>query len=149
MNWFKEGEARGNGLRYFKGSFYENFTHPKGLEDKKSVQIIWYELRDGSDPNETFKRLNDKKVSLNNAELIRAMFLSDSAVYEYEEGLISGYPEEVQNIVIEREQARKQAHIIEQWDIIEKQLRQPNFWAFVKKDASDKDYSSRIEYLLT
>lgn len=75
------------------------------------------------------------------------MFLSDSAVYEYEEGLISGYPEEVQNIVIEREQARKQAHIIEQWDIIEKQLRQPNFWAFVKKDASDKDYSSRIEYL--
>lgn len=147
MNWFKEGEARGNGLRYFKGSFYENFTHPKGLEDKKSVQIIWYELRDGSDPNETFKRLNDKKVSLNNAELIRAMFLSDSAVYEYEEGLISGYPEEVQNIVIEREQARKQAHIIEQWDIIEKQLRQPNFWAFVKKDASDKDYSSRIEYL--
>lgn len=143
----KNGEQRGNGLNFFEGTFLENFTHKKNLEGKKSVQIIWYELRDNSDPNETFKRLNDKKVSLNNAELIRAMFLSDSAEYECDENIIEGYPEEVQEIVREREQARKQSHIIEQWDIIEKQLRQPSFWAFVKNDASDAGYSSRIEYL--
>jgi len=147
LNWLKEGEIRGNGLDFFEGTFHENFTHEKGLEGKKSVQVIWYELKDNSDPNETFKRLNDKKVSLNNAELIRAMFLSDSAEYECDENIIDGYPEEVQEIVREREQARKQSHIIEQWDIIEKQLRQPAFWAFVKNDASDKGYSSRIEYL--
>lgn len=147
LNWLKNGEQRGNGLNFFEGTFLENFTHKKNLEGKKSVQIIWYELRDNCDPNETFKRLNDKKVSLNNAELIRAMFLSDSAEYECDENIIEGYPEEVQEIVREREQARKQSHIIEQWDIIEKQLRQPSFWAFVKNDASDAGYSSRIEYL--
>ena len=147
LNWLKNGEQRGNGLNFFEGTFLENFTHEKNLEGKKSVQIIWYELRDNSDPNETFKRLNDKKVSLNNAELIRAMFLSDSAEYECDENIIEGYPEEVQEIVREREQARKQSHIIEQWDIIEKRLRQPSFWAFVKNDASDAGYSSRIEYL--
>ena len=147
LNWLKDGERRGNGLNFFEGSFLENFTHEKHIDGKKSVQIIWYELRDGSDPNETFKRLNDKKVSLNNAELIRAMFLSDSATFECDEKIIEGYPEEVQEIVREREQARKQSHIIEQWDIIEKQLRQPPFWAFVKNNASDAGYSSRIEYL--
>ena len=146
MDWLKIGENKDQGIRFFKGSFYENFMHKKE-SGKKSVQVIWYELRDNSDPNATFKRLNDKKVALNNAELIRAMFLSDSAEYECDESIIDGYPEEVQGIVKEREQARKQSHIVEQWDIIEKQLRQPNFWAFVKDDASDEGYSCRIEYL--
>jgi len=147
LAWLKEGEAQGVGLDYFTGIFLQYFTQQRGLGGKKSVQVIWYELRDKSDPNATFKRLNDKKVALNNAELIRAMFLSDSAEYECDKAVIDGYPEEVQGIVKEREQARKQSHIVEQWDIIEKQLRQPNFWAFVKDDASDKGYSCRIEYL--
>lgn len=146
MDWFTIGDGKDQGIKYFKGSFCENFTHKKG-SGKKSVQVIWYELRDKSDPNSTFKRLNDKKVVLNNAELIRAMFLSDSAEFECDESVIDTYPEEVQGIVKEREQARKQSHIVEQWDIIEKQLRQPNFWAFVKDDASDENYSCRIEYL--
>ena len=147
LAWLKEGEIQGVGLDYFTGVFLQYFTQHRGLEGKKSVQVIWYELRDNSDQNETFKRLNDKKVSLNNAELIRAMFLSDSAEYEFDEAVIGGYPEEVQSIVKDREQARKQSHIVEQWDIIEKQLRQPNFWAFVKDDAADEGYSCRIEYL--
>lgn len=147
LAWLKENEAQGVGIDYFTGIFLQYFTQQQGLEGKKSVQVIWYELRDNSDPNSTFKRLNDKKVALNNAELIRAMFLSDSAEYECDESVIDGYPEEVQSIVKEREQARKQSHIIEQWDIIEKQLRQPNFWAFVKDDASDEGFSCRIEYL--
>lgn len=146
MNWLKIGEDKDQGIRFFKGTFYDNVMHKKA-SGKKSVQVIWYELRDKSDPNFTFKRLNDKKVVLNNAELIRAMFLSDSAEFECDESVIAGYPEEVQSIVKEREQARKQSHIVEQWDIIEKQLRQPNFWAFVKDDASDEGYSCRIEYL--
>lgn len=147
LAWLKKGETQGVGLDYFTGTFLQYFTQKRGLDDKKSVQVIWYELRDKSDPNSTFKRLNDKKVVLNNAELIRAMFLSDSAEFECDESVIDGYPEEVQGIVKEREQSRKQSHIVEQWDIIEKQLRQPNFWAFVKDDASDENYSCRIEYL--
>jgi len=147
LAWLKEKEVQGMGLNYFTRVFLQYFTQQKGLEGKKSVQVIWYELRDNSDPNATFKRLNDKKVALNNAELIRAMFLSDSAEYECDVSVIDGYPEEVRSIVKEREQVRKQSHIVEQWDIIEKQLRQKNFWAFVKDDAADEGYSCRIEYL--
>lgn len=147
LTWLYDNETGGKGLDYFVGTFKENFIRAKGIDGKKSVQVIWYELKDGSDPNNTFKRLNDKKVSLNNAELIRAMFLSDSAVYEIEEDLINAYPYEFQEIVKERELARKQAHIIEQWDLIEKQLRQSQFWCFVKDDADEEGYSSRIEYL--
>lgn len=134
-----------NLIDYFTGTFNQNFISLSS--NKKSVQVIWYELRDGSDPNDSFKRLNDKKVSLNNAELIRAMFLSDSAEYEYDENIIKCYDPELQGIVKQREQARKQAHIIEQWDLIEKQLRQKRFWAFVKDDADTEVYSSRIEYI--
>lgn len=144
LNWLKKNKKE---IPYFTGTFYENFTRSKESPDKKSVQVIWYELRDGSDPNDSFKRLNDKKVSLNNAELIRAMFLSDSAEYECDENIIKCYDSELQGIVKQREQARKQAHIIEQWDLIEKQLRQKRFWAFVKDDADTEVYSSRIEYI--
>ena len=146
MEWLKNGEGKEQGLRYFKGSFYENFMHKKD-SGKKSVQVIWYELKDNSDPNETFKRVNDKKVSLNNAELIRAMFLSDSVEYECDDNLILEYDADLQPIVKEREKARKQSHIIEQWDVIEKQLRQPDFWAFITSDGKVGGYSCRIEYL--
>ena len=151
MDWLaeiskKEGTTNA-GIRYFQGEFYSNFMQAKGQADKKSVQVIWYELRDGSDPNETFKRLNDKKVSLNNAELIRSLFLSDSAKYEYDEAMIKKYPEKLRELVLESEQNRKQAHIIEEWDAIEKQFRQPEFWSFITQDGKTEGYSSRIEYL--
>ena len=75
------------------------------------------------------------------------MFLSDSAEYELDEKLIDAYPEKLQELVRKSELTRKEAHVIEQWDLIEKQLREPKFWAFVKNDASDGGYSCRIEYL--
>lgn len=132
----------------FKGTFHQNFMNPKDLPDAKSVEVIWYELLDGSDPGETFKRLNDKKVSLNNAELIRSMFLSEAAQYEYDPGINNAYPNDaLRQQVIKDEQERKQAHIVEQWDIIERQLRQPDFWAFITKDGKANGYDSRIEYI--
>lgn len=147
LSWLKNGKSKGTDLDYFEGTFKENFTRSKDIAEKKSVQVIWYELKDKSDPNTTFKRLNDKKVSLNNAELIRAMFLSDSAEYEIDKKLIDAYPLKFRDIVNKRELARKQSHIIEQWDLIEKQLRQPQFWSFVKDDAGEGGYDCRIEYL--
>lgn len=150
MSWLKnkyDQTADKQGLKYFKGTFYENFTHSKDANNGKLVQIIWYELRDRSDQNDTFKRLNDKKVSLNNAELIRSMFLSDSAKYEYDKDLIKQYPEKLRDTVIMLEQSRKQSHIIEEWDIIEKQLHQSEFWAFITQDGKADEYASRIEYI--
>lgn len=142
MEWIK---GRENGINEFNGTFYQFFTNPKGKD--KSVQVIWYELRDGSDANEAFKRINDKKVPLNNAELIRSMFLSESADFEIDPDLINGYPDSLQKTVEERELARKQSHIIEMWDVIEKALRQQKFWSFITQNGSTEGYSSRIEYL--
>lgn len=146
LDWFQNGSGYFQpSIQEFKGGFYENFSNSK--EKDKSVQVIWYELCDKSDPYEMFKRLNDKSISLNNAELIRGMFLSDSAVYKGEELLLSQFDEDVRPIVEKRELARKQSHIIEEWDIIEKQLWDDKFWSFIKKDKNSDDYSCRIEYV--
>ena len=142
LSWFQN---EGKTIEEFAGGFYENFTNAK--DKTKSVQVIWYELCDGSDPYEMFKRLNDRSISLNNAELIRGLFLSDSAKYKCDEQFLSQFNEDARSIVENREQARKQSHIIEQWDIIESQLRNENFWAFIKQDKDSTSYSCRIEYL--
>lgn len=146
LDWFQNGNGYFKpSIQEFKGGFYENFSNTK--EKDKSVQVIWYELCDQSDPYEMFKRLNDKSISLNNAELIRGMFLSDSAIYKGEELLLSQFDEDVRPIVEKREIARKQSHIIEEWDIIESQLWNDKFWSFIKKDKNSDDYSCRIEYI--
>ena len=146
LDWFQNGSGYFKpSIQEFKGGFYENFSNTK--EKDKSAQVIWYELCDKSDPYEMFKRLNDKSISLNNAELIRGMFLSDSAVYKGEELLLSQFDEDVRPIVEKRELARKQSHIIEEWDIIEKQLWDDKFWSFIKKEKNSDDYSCRIEYI--
>lgn len=150
LNYFKN--IKNGNLKAFTGSFSENFTNSRFTDDEgynthKSVQVIWYELKDGSDTNETFKRLNDKKVALNNAELIRAMFLSDSASYEIDQEQLDKFPDELRDSVKNMELNRKQAHIIEQWDLIEKNLQHPDFWAFIKQDNKDSSYSCRIEYI--
>lgn len=146
INWFQSGaEPYKPSIASFKGTFYENFSNDK--DKNKSVQVIWYELRDNSDPYEIFKRLNDKSISLNNAELIRGLFLSDSSKYKCDEHLLAQFNDDAKLVVESREQARKQSHIIEQWDIIESQLRNEKFWAFIKKDKQSNNYSCRIEYL--
>lgn len=147
LKWFQGGRGAGSGneLEKFAGRFYETFIGEKSAP--RSVQVIWYQLNDGSDPYEVFKRLNDKKVSLNNAELIRGMFLSDSATFKMDAGLLSQFDEEIRAVVENMEQARKQSHIIEQWDIIENHLRNGQFWSFVKSDNDTAKYSCRIEYI--
>lgn len=148
INWFQnETPPLRPNLSSFKGTFYENFSNDRDKD--KSVQVIWYELRDDAKPVDIFKRLNDKCISLNNAELIRGMFLSDAAVYNADNELLRQFAADMQETVEQREKARKQAHIIEQWDIIERELRNDQFWLFIhnESDAADAGYSCRIEYI--
>lgn len=109
----------------------------------KSVQVLWYELKDGSNPRDVFKRLNDNKIALTNSELIRALFLSESSEFKLDKSLFAPKDREIAR-KLDRE--RKQGHISEQWDIIEHHLRTPDFWAFVTNNG-ETDYSCRIEYL--
>lgn len=125
----------------FFGKKQENGNGGK-LSNEKSVQVLWYELKDGTSPKAIFKRLNDSKIELTNSELIRALFLSESS--EYKMDSVFAYKDETDAKLYIRQ--KKQAHITEQWDIIENQLRDPDFWAFITNNHSSA-YSSRIEYL--
>ena len=142
IDWFQSKDK----IPLFKGTFYQYFTNKKG--ERKSVQVIWYELKDDSDASDAFKRINDKKISLNNAELIRGMFLSDAAEYHSDKQLLEQFDNKNTRSIFEKqEQERKQSHIIETWDVIESQLRNDRFWAFVKDDNDSTKYSCRIEYI--
>lgn len=91
-----------------------------------NVRVIWYELPDSDKPIEVFRRLNIGKISLTNAELIRALFLSRT-------------PRE------NREAKALRLRIAYQWDDIERRLQDDAFWYYVHEGQSD--FATRIEYL--
>lgn len=92
----------------------------------KSVKVIWYELTPDEDPVQAFTRLNVGKIALNDAELIRALFLREgnfAAAGNWEE----------------------RSAIAQQWDEIEKTLQNDDVWYFLY--GGKQRYASRIEYL--
>lgn len=91
------------------------------------VKVIWYEVGAEADPIALFTRLNIGKIQLTNAELIRALFLSDM-------------PNGMEN--------RRKYEMAIQWDNIEKQLRDDDdaFWAFITRKRAE-DYPTRIDLL--
>ena len=109
---------------------------------EKSVQVLWYELKDSTNPQAVFKRLNDSKIELTNSELIRALFLSESSNFKLNPNIKYKDKEEAKRSI----RQRRQAHITEQWDVIEHQLRNEDFWAFITNNDKTK-YSCRVEYL--
>lgn len=130
-------------------SFFSTFFGRKRDDDdednqssEKSVQVLWYELRDSTTPKAIFKRLNGNKIELSNSELIRAIFLSESSEYKADPVFTYKNREEAKTYI----RQRRQAHISEQWDLIEQQLRDPSFWAFVTNN-NESAYNNRIEYL--
>lgn len=94
---------------------------------KEKVKVIWYEVGAEVDPIVLFTRLNVGKIQLTNAELIRALFLSDT-------------PNGMEN--------RRKYEMAIQWDDIEKQLRDDDdaFWAFITRKRAE-DYPTRIDLL--
>jgi len=91
------------------------------------VQVIWYELKDDKiNPIETFIRINLGKIPLNSAELVKALFLQSNLFGDDELAKV------------------KQREIAHQWDTIERQLQNEEFWSFI----CNKDFDARIELLL-
>ncbi len=92
-----------------------------------SVKFIWYETLE-SDAIGVFTRLNIGKISLTNAELIKALLLNSSN-FKATDSLATIRPEE----------------IAAEWDNIEYTLQDDSFWLFMH----DKTYSqpTRIDYL--
>lgn len=91
----------------------------------KNVKVIWYEVgSENVDETELFTRLNVGKIPLTNAELVKALFLSqDNGIDD-----------------------QKQIEISTSWDAIEKELHSDEFWAFIT-NKSTVDYPNRIELI--
>ena len=90
---------------------------------KKNVKIIWYEI----DPKEGpahFERLNSAKISLTNAELVKAFILTNTT-------------------------PQKQTRMACEWDEMEYKLQEKSFFSFITtKDSIYNRESNRIELLL-
>ncbi len=91
----------------------------------ESVEFIWYKPDDGSDARDVFSRLNDGKIPLTDAELIKAKMLRSSAWNA-------------------RELPRRQ-EIALQWDEVENALQADDFWYFLSHE--DSPTPTRIDLI--
>ena len=92
------------------------------------VKFIWYESVN-EDPIKVFTRLNVGKISLTNAELIKALFLNRSNF-------------ETENSDYLR---LRQIEIANEWDHIEYTLQNDEFWLFLHTSKYDKP--TRIDFI--
>ena len=81
------------------------------------VRVIWYEAADDLDAVTLFTRLNVGRIPLTDAELVKALLLSRSR------GLV------VTDRALE---------MAAEWDVIERELRDPELWAFITGRASEE-----------
>ena len=92
------------------------------------VKFIWYESVD-ENPIKVFTRLNIGKISLTNAELIKALFLNRSNFGE----------KDAEHLKL------RQQEIASEWDNIEYTLQNDEFWLFLHE--KDYDRPTRIDFI--
>lgn len=85
-----------------------------------NVRVIWFELGPNDNVVEAFTRLNVGKIRLTDDELIRALFLGNGHGASPEEATIK-------------------TQIAHEWDLIEKALQAPDFWAFLTEDRREQN----------
>lgn len=92
------------------------------------VKFIWYETQENN-PKEVFTRLNIGKISLTNAELIKALLLNKS-----------NFPNDDYSTVRLRQQ-----EIAMEWDVIGYTLQSNEFWLFLNEPGNER--STRIDFI--
>ncbi|MCL2603382.1 MAG: DUF262 domain-containing protein [Defluviitaleaceae bacterium] len=117
-NWFREKD-RSFDIFDFRSKF--NFN----------TKVIWYESAE-EEPIAVFTRLNIGKISLTNAELIKALFLNSS-------NFGHGATKE-ERITLKK----KQLEISTEWDNIENDLQNDRFWYFI---SDSQKMNNRIEFI--
>lgn len=91
------------------------------------VKFIWYETEE--DPKEVFARLNIGKISLTNAELIKALLLNKSNFGNSDNDKIRLWQQETAM----------------EWDVIEYALQSNEFWLFLNAPGDERP--TRIDYV--
>lgn len=92
------------------------------------VKFIWYETQE-SNPKEVFTRLNIGKISLTNAELIKALLLNKSNFESNDYGKVRLHQQE----------------IAMEWDVIEYSLQSNEFWLFLNEPGNERP--TRIDFI--
>lgn len=93
----------------------------------EQVKFIWYETEE--DPKEVFARLNIGKISLTNAELIKALLLNKSNFGSSDDDKIRLWQQETAM----------------EWDVIEYALQSNEFWLFLNAPGDERP--TRIDYV--
>lgn len=124
-DWFELKDSKRSVRDSIINTLVENFDTQK---ESGIVQVIWYEIKDvDANPIDTFIRINLGKISLTNAELIKALFLQE------------------RNFGDGNAAKLKQLEIAGEWDRIENALQDENFWWFLNKN--ENRASSHIEFI--
>ncbi len=92
-----------------------------------SLQVVWYEINEDKDVIREFLTINNGKIQLTEAELIKALFLQKRNLGD----------DNLEN---------SQGNIALEWERIENALHQDDFWYFLSNE--NKIPSNRIELLL-
>ncbi|MGL5981035.1 MAG: DUF262 domain-containing protein [Phocaeicola sp.] len=142
INWFNDDKEVEKNKYNELGTFLTNSYMDQDKDIK--VQVIWYETSEKTDARDIFERLNDLQVPLSSSELIRAIFLSKSAIYEERELDSTISPDEMKILLKDKE--AKQSSINAKWDEIEHYFRNDDVWAFMTNKHAN-DYRNRIELL--
>ena len=118
-----------------------------------NIHILWYDTTDENDrPVERFSRLNMGRIPLTGAELSRALLLnsanhnlSDELVFAVNsrDELAKCYNQQLAQQIV----TRRQVVLGSRWDDIERELHDPDFWAFLGGKVSDTR-ATRIGFLL-
>lgn len=118
--WFEKQKEITRGIKRLMGNTLAN-----------EVNIIWYDIEslDRKKNIEVFNNLNDGKIPLTDAELVKALILSKL------KGKYEG-----------RELEMRKAEIMASWCKIESELRRPDKWNFLVGE-NKVEYPSRIELL--
>ena len=97
------------------------------------VKVIWYSLDNSENDNQIIKVFlnnNKGKIGLTSSELIKALFILD--IKNSESASIS-------DIQINQ--------FASEWDSVEKQLQEDNFWYFIQPDEEKYQEGTRIDFL--
>ena len=116
------------------GKWFEQFGAERQLEADefyrallKFVRVIWYVAPPELDSTALFTRLNVGRIPLTDAELVKALLLT--------------------RVLQGKDGGDRAKEVADQWDAIERDLRDPDVWAFVG-DARAQDRPTRITLLL-
>lgn len=93
------------------------------------ASFIWYEVETNESSKSVFRDYNSSKIKLTNAELIKALFIIDK----------KNPNKTIQDL--------KQNQIATEWDRIEYELQNEEFWYFINGDPKNSKYTTRIDYL--